>query len=212
MLQVLSFDVGETLIDFYYLDHVWNEVIPQLFARKRGLDFKDAKDFVLKEYDRIGSNDVRWYLPEYWFKHFSLQEDPIGVFRLHADKIRFYPEVTSVLGSLSQKYDLIIATGIPTNIVEIIIEKIRNNFKHIFSPVSDLQQVKKTRRFYEMICNALRIKPSHLAHIGDDNYYDFTVPRKIGIKSFLLDRKGEKRGKFVIKDLTELEERLHTQR
>ena len=36
----------------------------------------------------------------------------------------------------------------------------------------------------------------------------FEIPRKIGIKSFLLDRKGENTGNFVLKDLKELEEKL----
>ncbi len=208
MLKVVSFDVGETLIDFYYLDYVWNEAIPQLYARKRGFSFKEARDYVLREYDRIGSNDVRWYLPEYWFKHLNLDEDPIEVFRSHTDKIRFYPEVPSVLENLSQKHDLIIASGIPRNITEIIIENFRHHFKHIFSSVSDLQEVKKTAKFYEMTCKALGIEPSAMVHVGDAWHYDFTIPRRIGIKSFLLDRTGQKSGEFVIKDLRELEDRL----
>lgn len=93
-----------------------------MYARKKGTNYKEAKDYVLREYDRIGSNDIRWYLPEYWFNHFNLDENPIEVFRSHTDKVRFYPEVPSVLKDLSQKYNLIIASGTPRNFIEIEIE------------------------------------------------------------------------------------------
>jgi FMN phosphatase YigB (HAD superfamily) len=208
VLKVVSFDVGETLIDFYYLDYVWETVIPQLYAKRKGLDFKEAKDYVLKEYNLVGINDIRWYLPEFWFEHFSLDEDPMEVFRSNADKIRFYHEVPSVLENLSLKYDLIVASGIPRNIVEIIIGDFRHYFKHVFSPVSDLKEAEKTPRFYRMICENSGIKPSVMVHVGNDWNSDFVIPRKVGIKCFLLDRTEEKSGKFVIKDLRELEEKL----
>ncbi len=204
MLKVVSFDVGGTLIDFYYADYVWNVAIPQLYARKKDISFEEAKDYVLKEYDRIGSNDIRWYLPEYWFKRFNLDEDPMEVFKSHIDKVRFYPEVPSVLENLSQKYDLIIVSSTPRNVIEIVIEKIKHYFKHIFSSVSDRREVKKTPQFYEMICKVLGIEPLVMVHVGDEWYSDFIAPRKAGVKSFFLERTGEKSGKFVIKDLMEL--------
>ncbi|MGC9346159.1 MAG: HAD family hydrolase [Candidatus Bathyarchaeales archaeon] len=205
MLKVVSFDVGCTLIDFYYADYVWNVAIPQLYAKKKDISFEEAKDYVLKEYDRVGSNDIRWYLPEYWFKRFNLDEDPMEVFKSHVDKVRFYPEVPSVLENLSQKYDLIIVSGTPRNVIEIVIEKIKHYFKHIFSSVSGRREVKKTPQFYEMICKILGVEPLAMVHVGDEWYSDFIAPRKVGVKSFFLDRTGEKSGKFVIKDLRELE-------
>jgi HAD superfamily hydrolase (TIGR01549 family) len=208
VLKIVSFDVSGTLIDFNYVEHVWNEAIPQLYARKKGISYEEAKDYVLSEYDRIGSNDIRWYLPEYWFKHFNLNANPIEVFRSHADKLRFYPEVPSVLKDLSQKYDLIIASGTPRDFIEIEIEKLRHYFTQIFSPISDRQEVKKTPQFYKMICKVLGIEPRAMVHVGDEWHSDFKAPRKIGVKCFFLDRTGEKSGKFVIKDLRELEDRL----
>jgi len=156
----------------------------------------------------MGKNDIRWFLPKYWFKHFKLDEDPIEVFRSHIDRVRFHPEVPSVLKKLSKKYDLIIVSGTTKNVIEIVIEKFRHCFKHIYSPVSDRQEVKKTPGFYEMICKILEIEPCAMAHIGDEWYSDFISPRRIGIKSFYLDRTGEKGGNFVIRDLRGLENHL----
>ena len=208
MLKVVSFDVVGTLLDFNYEDYVWKEAFPQLYARKRGISIDKARNHFLREYNRVGKNDIKWFLPEYWFKHFNLDEDPIEIFRSHSDKVRFYPEVPSVLRNLSQKYVLIIASGATRDIIEIMIEKIRHYFKHTYSPVSDRQEVKKTPEFYETICKNLEIEPSAMAHAGDEWYPDFISPRKIGIKSFYLDRTEEKSGKFVIKDLKELEGHL----
>lgn len=86
MLRVVSFDMGGTFIDFYCADHVWNAAIPQLYARKNDMSFKEARNHVLREYGRISRNDIRWYLPEYWFRYFNLDEDPMEVFKSHIDK------------------------------------------------------------------------------------------------------------------------------
>jgi HAD superfamily hydrolase (TIGR01549 family) len=208
MLRVVSFDMVGTLVDLYYESYVWKQVIPQLYAKKMGFTFQEAKDHALKEYDHVGKNDIRWYLPEYWFKHFKLSEDPTEVFRSYSDKVAFYTEVPLVLKNLSKKYDLIIASGTTRNIIEIMIEKFRHYFKQIYSPVSDRKEVKKRPQFYEMICKILDIEPGAMAHVGDEWYSDFISPRKIGVKSFYLDRTGEKRGEFVIKDLRMLEDCL----
>jgi HAD superfamily hydrolase (TIGR01549 family) len=210
MVKIVSFDVVGTLVDSHYEDYLWTEVIPQLYAGKRGVTFEEAKNYVLKEYDRIGNNDVRWYLPEHWFKHFNLDEDPIDVFESHVDKVKFYPEVPSVLRNLNEKYDLIIISGTTRNVIEITMGKFRRYFKYIYSPVSDRNEVKKTPQFYKMICKILEIKPCLMVHVGDEWYSDFISPRSIGVKSFYLDRTGEKGGSFVIKDLSELEDRVAT--
>ncbi|MFX0185929.1 MAG: HAD family hydrolase [Candidatus Hodarchaeota archaeon] len=208
MLKVVSFDVVGTLLDSSFEDHVWNTLIPQLYARKQGINFEEAKEFIQIEYDNVGNRDIRWYLPSYWFKHLNLDKDPIGVFRNHINKVKFYPETHSVLKKLSQKYDLIILSGTTREIIEIMIEKVRHYFKHIFSPISDRKEIKKNAKMYEMICKILDTEPNQIAHVGDDWYSDFISPRKIGIKSFHLDRTGQKSGKFVIKDLNELEKCL----
>jgi len=208
VFQVVSFDVVGTLVDSYYEDYVWKEAIPQLYARRRRVSLGEAKNYVLKEYDRIGSNDIRWYLPEYWFKHFNLDENPLEVFRSHADKVKFYPEVPSVLSNLNQKYDLIVISGATRNVIEIMIEKFKHYFKRAYSSVSDRMEVKKTPHLYEMVCKILEIEPCAIVHVGDEWYSDFISPRRIGIKSFYLDRTREKSRKFIIKDLRKLEDRL----
>ena len=63
-----------------------------------------------------------------------------------------------------------------------------------------------------MICKVLGVEAEKIMHIGDDWHFDFVIPRKIGIKSVFLDRTGERKGKFVIRDLRELENHSNTVR
>lgn len=208
VLKVVSFDVVGTLVDFNYEDYVWKEAIPQLYARKTGVSLERAKNYVLREYDRLGNKDIKWYLPDYWFTHLNLDENPIEVFKAHVEKVKFYPEVPSVLQRLSRKFDLIIASGTTTSVIGVMIDKFRHCFKHVYSTVSDCQKIKKEPQFYSMICKNLEIKARAIVHVGDDWYSDFISPRKINVKSFFLDRTGEKSGEYVVNDLRELEERL----
>lgn len=134
------------------------------YTLKKGVSFERAKNYILRKYDRIGKKDIRWYLPDYWFRCLSLDDNPIEVFKAHVESI--------------------------------------------YSTVWDCQEVKKEPRFYNMICKNLEIKPLEIAHVGDDWYSDFISPRKINVKSFFLDRTGEKRGGYVVNDLRELEKRL----
>ena len=203
MVKVVSFDVDSTLIDASYANYVWTVAIPQLYAKKRGISFEEASDYVLREYGLIGSNDIRWYLPDYWFNLFNLDENPLEVFRFHLDKVKFYPEVPTILETLSQKYELIIASGGLRKVLELVIEQFKHYFTHTFSSLD--HRTRKSLQFYKKICKALGREPEALVHIGDDWYYDFIVPRRIGITSFYLDRTGGKSGKFVVKDLQELE-------
>lgn len=176
-----------------------------------GLTFKAARVHVLEEYDRIGINDIRWYLPEYWFERFKLDEDPMEIFRLHTDKIRFYTEAIPFLKRLSEKYELITASGIPINLQEIMMGKLRHHFKRFFSSISDMGEIKKTAKFYEMIIDVLQIEPESIVHVGDDYASDYIEAGKIGIKSFYLDRKEVENRRFVLRNLEEFESHLQTQ-
>jgi len=204
-VKIVSFDVGGTLVDNRYLDLVWNKAIPELYARKMNIDPESAKEYVLREYARVGDDDINWYSPEYWFKRFGLEGDPLDFFESFKDEVRIYPEVPSVLKNLSEKFLLIISTCTPRGILEVEIERIRCYFRRVFSSTSDFKLVRKTMEFYGRVCQAMRVSPQDVVHVGDDWNFDYLIPRKIGIRSFYLDRARRKKNDLVIKDLRELE-------
>ncbi|MEA2089373.1 MAG: HAD family hydrolase [Thermoproteota archaeon] len=207
-IKVLSFDVGGTLIDNHFLELVWNRAIPELYARQKSVSLELAKEFVLKEYNRVGDKNINWYLPQYWFKHFNLEGDPTELFKSFKGEVKIYPEVPSVLETLAAKFDLVVSSGIPHNILEIELEKLRNYFKHVFSSISNFKLTRKTSKFYGQICQIIGVEPSSVVHVGDDWQFDYVASRKIGVKAFYLDRAGRETNDFIIKDLKELEDFL----
>jgi putative hydrolase of the HAD superfamily len=70
--------------------------------------------------------------------------------------------------------------------------------------------VKKTKGFYQRICQILGTRPQEIVHVGDHYEFDYVVPRSLGIHAFYLDRSGEQKGEFIIPDLRDLEKRLLT--
>lgn len=204
-VKVVSFDVGGTLIDNHFLELVWNEAIPELYAKQKAVSLESAKEFVLREYDRVGDKDINWYLPDYWFKRFNLEGDPIKLFKLFKDEVRVYPEVPSVLETLAERFNLVVSTAVTRDVLEVELGKLRKFFKHVFSSISDFKLTRKTPEFYGKICRIMRVEPSAVVHVGDDWNFDYLAPKKIGIKAFHLDRAKREGSGFVVKDLKELE-------
>ena len=206
-IKIASFDVEGTLIDHRFSDLVWERGIPELYARKEGIDFKGAKEYIKKEYDKVGEEKLEWYDIGYWFKRFNLGEDWKKLLSNYKREIFLYPEVLGVLENLSREYELVITSNSASEFISLETEKIKDYFTHIFSATSDFKQVKKTTDFYRKICDILEIEPKEMAHVGDHRNFDFIIPRKLGIMAFYLDRTGKGEGKFVVKDLKEFEKR-----
>ncbi len=204
MIKVVSFDVDGTLIDSTFVDLVWLEGVPTLYAEKYNVDFETAQKRVIKEYDNIGEEDIRWYQLDYWFDHFQLEGSHHELLNTYKDKIRAYEEVPSVLNRLSKKYALIVASNAHRDFLSLTLSGMESYFDHIFSATSDFEKVRKFKEFYHGILNQLHVRASEMAHVGDHYTFDYEVPKGVGIHAFFLDRKEGK----GLKDLKEFEEKL----
>jgi putative hydrolase of the HAD superfamily len=209
-MEFISFDLDGTLIDLEFSEIVWHYGVPELYAQNRGIEFVKAKDFVIKEYQKVGDQNIEWYDIRFWFHHFDLSESWQEFIQRFRHKITVYPEVEDVLKNLSKKHKLIVISNSAREFVELGMETsgLRDYFTHVFSATSDFKQVKKSSQFYSQICNALKIEARELTHVGDHWEFDYLAPRNIGINSFYLDRTGEKKEGFIINNLRDLEERL----
>ncbi|OYV14143.1 MAG: putative hydrolase of the HAD superfamily, partial [Methanosaeta sp. NSM2] len=56
MIRIISLDMDGTLMKSRFVDKVWMEGIPALYAERTGLDFPAAKEHVIGEYARVGSD------------------------------------------------------------------------------------------------------------------------------------------------------------
>jgi len=207
-IRVVSLDMDGTLVDPTFVDRFWHEEVPRLYAEKEGISWEEARRVVRQEYDRIGEEDLRWYLPEYWFDLFGLRESPQEVISGYRDEIRVYPDVPEVLERLRKRYQLVLSSNAADAFIEAEIHSIRPYFTHLFSSTSHFGEVKKGPRFYSRVCSHLQVEPGEVLHVGDHWTFDYLSPQEMGMRALYLDRKGEKEGEEVIRDLTELGERL----
>jgi putative hydrolase of the HAD superfamily len=213
-VKVVSFDLDGTITDISFVDSVWLEGIPRLYAVKNGLSFEDAKKIVTGEYGKVGRERVEWYNLSYWIDKLGLDVSPRKVLSSYQHKIRVYPEVPEVLEEFrDRRLRLIVVTNARREFADLELEKTRigNYFERVFSSTSDFGLIKKSVNLYEKVCSLSDISPSEMIHVGDDRCFDFEVPNRLGIRAFYLDRTGEHSGDYVVHTLTELNEKLGDQ-
>jgi putative hydrolase of the HAD superfamily len=212
MPKIISFDMDGTLIAPEFTDWVWLHGIPTLYAEKFRIPFEEAKAFVEREYRKVGEGAIEWYDIKYWFRFFQLEMPWQVLMGRYIDKIKIYPDVNPLLDRLKDKFSLVLTSNAGREFIDIELKAtgLGGFFDRIFSATSDFGDVKKTTRFYYRICEILGSKPDEIVHVGDHHEFDYLVPRTLGIHAFYLDRMGERRGEFIVKDLRELEKRIRT--
>ena len=209
--KVISFDLDGTLTDSCFVDSVWHDAIPRLYSIKNKVALDDAKEAVIREYNKIGRDRLEWYDLNYWIRHFDFGTSWKNLFNQYQNRIKIYPDVVESLEVLTQKGSrLVITTNASTEFLEFQLAKtnIESYFEACFSATSDFGLVKKTTRVYQEVCSKLDISPGELIHIGDDRQFDFEVPRRLGISAFHLDRSGANKGEYVIHNLRDLNQKL----
>ena len=117
-IRYISFDMDGTLIDFNFNNAFYNQKIPELYAKKHGVSFDEAKRHVEGEYNSMSQEDLDWYRPDYWAKLFRLgdaREIMMGL-RNH---INFYPDSLPVIKALGKKYGLVMITNMTQDMLGI---------------------------------------------------------------------------------------------
>lgn len=192
MKKIVSFDLDGTLVDAGYGDVVWNHGIPEEYAKRHRMSIDEAKDYIINKYNGVGDGDIRWYEIKYWLKEFDLHVSANELLDRFESHIKPIPHVYEVLDVLQKKYILIVAS----NAARIFVEKelqhagLTNYFTHVISATSDYKMVKKRTEFYTRLCNALRISPLEMVHIGDHPIFDFDTPLSLGIEAYYFDNPG----------------------
>jgi GMP/IMP 5'-nucleotidase len=205
-----SFDLDGTLVDLAFTDLVWHRGIPELFARKAGMDLTQAREVVLQEYRRVGDGALEWYDIAYWFRYLNLPGGWEELLEHYASQVRVYPEVPEVLRRLGERYSLIVLSNAAREFIEVEMRQggLAGYFDLVVSATTDFGLVKKSQAFYRRICELLGVAPQGLIHIGDHWEFDYQIPRGIGITAIHLSRQGERSGPDVIQDLRTLPELL----
>jgi HAD superfamily hydrolase (TIGR01549 family) len=200
-VELISFDAEGTLVTPDFSETIWHEAIPALYAQKQGLDFAQAKRRIVAEYSRIGDQRLEWYDIEYWFDYLDLgSSEP--VIQSCLNKIRYYPEAIDVISSLASQYKLIVASGTPSDLLQLLLQDMKPYFVRVFSSVSHYKQL-KSPDFYLGICAEMGVEPSQVIHVGDNWQFDFLNARQAGLSAFYIDRSGTNHHESL-SDLTQL--------
>jgi putative hydrolase of the HAD superfamily len=208
LLKILSFDLDGTLFPNSIDDRLWFELIPEELANARNISIEKAKEYATREYDIIGPNDPRWYIPEYWIDRFGLDID-INYLLDRMEYSNYIYDDVIYLKELSNRFDIIIASNNARSMLNKKVRAINRlgiKIKASFSVVSDLNLTGKNTKFYKYICNSLGIKADEVMHIGDNIIYDLLHARASGLLSILIDRDNLMQHVDVIHSLYELKE------
>ncbi len=203
MIRVISLDMDGTLMKSGFVDKVWMEGMPMLYAEKSGVEFALAKEFVMGEYMKIGSDRLEWYDLAYWIDKFGLKIGKDELLQMYEDDIEPYPEVQEVLDLLRDRYALVVTSNAAREFIDIELDGLADYFQETFSATSDFREVKKSPLIYGAICAHMGVLPFEMLHIGDHYHYDYESPLQAGLDALFLDRKGERSGREVVGDLRE---------
>ncbi|GAB6265792.1 MULTISPECIES: HAD family hydrolase [Methanothrix] len=203
MIRIISLDMDGTLVNSRFVDKVWMEGMPRLYAERTGLDLPAAREYVIGEYMKIGSDHLEWYDLKFWIDKFGLSIGKEELLELYEDEIEVYPEVEEVLELLSENYELVVTSNAAREFIDIELDGLQGYFREVFSATSDFREVKKSPLLYGAICAHLDARPFEVLHIGDHYSYDYESALDAGLDALFLDRRGERQGPEVIGDLRE---------
>ena len=213
-VSTVSFDMNGTITQGRFVDLVWGEGVPSLYARSRGISLNEAKELVFHEYAAVGEQRTDWYDIRYWFKRFGLGEDWTGLLMSFRNEVAPYPEAVEVLEQMGKEYHLIVTSNASRDFmdIELAAAGLDGYFSNLFSCTTDFGEVKKTPDVYARVCRALSISPEEMAHVGDHLLFDYTAPSQLGIRAFHLDRSAATDGDFVVRDLKQFMARIRPDR
>lgn len=209
--KLVSFDLDGTITDMSFANSVWLEGMPRRYAAVNGISLEAAKHKVAAEYSKVGEERLEWYDLSYWIRKVCLDITPKEMINPFLDQIRVFPEVINGLEIIKDEgFRLIVLTNARREFADVELQttQINRYFEHVFSATSDFGLIKNTAAAYLKTCDICNVSPREVVHVGDDKFFDFEVPKKIGITAFYLDRASKSRNENVLHSLTELIDKI----
>ncbi len=189
-MKVISFDLDGTLFKKGLDDEFWLRLIPEAIAEQRNISIEEAKEYAIKEYDAIGSDDIRWYMPEYWLERFNIDTRIEYMLNRLDYSSALYDDVYA-LKELS-RYRIVIATCNPEVMAKRKVKLLREKDIKIDSVFSSISYgILKSSEFYTHVITSLGVDAKSILHIGDNLHQDFIIPSSIGMNSLLIDREDK---------------------
>jgi FMN phosphatase YigB (HAD superfamily) len=187
LFRVVSLDFSGTLVSPDLMDYFWLDLVPMLYSKRQGIWLSEAKDEVYAAYEDVGKDELRWYLPEYWFGRFGIADQLDSSLAEARSRMHVYSDVAS-LQALAGKSRLVVCSNMTDDFLKVLTPNLGIDVEGYFSAVSAFSLTTKRKEFYSRVAEALEVDPSELVHVGDDLKSDFEAPVEAGWKAIFLDR------------------------
>lgn len=211
MIKFVSFDLDGTLADDSFDKTVWNEKIPEAYAKKNSLPITEAKKDVYAQYyralyvEKVNS----WTDVEYWFNRLGL-ENWKGLIAKMKREVFVFPDARETLEYLKDKYELVVLSNSEEKFLNFKLqaEGLADFFSHIISAPSRFGITKQNTRAYQKMLKVLKASAQEVVHVGDDLEMDYATARAAGLKAFHLRRGSPPENDDQIRELIDLKWKL----
>lgn len=188
MITTISLDLDGTLISDKGDRYVWDEAIPREYADANDLALDDAKDIVYAEYYRAQhiENISDWEEIHYWVNRLDLANDAAELNERIASINEPYDDIDAIDDLVD--HTLAVFTNSSRPLMEAKLDYISQEFSATISAPSDYDSNKRRVAAWEAYLDDLDVEPDEIIHVGDRPLDDVTMPGKVGVTGYHLDR------------------------
>lgn len=181
-------DMDGTLLDKHFDDYFWETLVPDEYARKKGLPLALARDLVFARYQRE-EGTLNWTDIDFWSRELdldipALKEGIRHLIEVHPDTEEFL----QFLRQMGKKVALVTNAHYKTLSLKMNHVGLLDYFDEVISSF-DLGTPKEDQQFWEILEERLGFDRKH-AVLVDDNADVLATARRYGIKYLLFKAKS----------------------
>ena len=181
-------DMYGTLLDKHFDDYFWETLVPDEYARKKGMPLALARDLVFARYQRE-EGTLNWTDIDFWSRELDLDIPALKEGIRHL--IEVHPDTEDFLQFLRQmgkKVALVTNAHYKTLNLKMNHVGLLGYFDEVISSF-DLGAPKEEARFWEVLEERIGFEPRHTLLV-DDNADVLASGRRYGIKYLLFKAKS----------------------
>ncbi len=178
-ISTVLLDMDGTLLDKYYDDFFWEQYVPRVFARQRGIDQSRATDELMERYRSV-QHTLLWSDLQYWSKELDL--DIMALKKQISHLIAVHPHVVDFLTFLkNQSKAIYLVTAAHPQALALKMDKA--GLTHFFDQLicaDDLNRAKEEVVFWQLLEDRLGFNRGSTL-FADDNLNVLRAARSHGI-------------------------------
>jgi HAD superfamily hydrolase (TIGR01509 family) len=121
-IECMLIDMDGVILDNTYDNNFWQNQIPAVIAKNKGISFEDAKRLAIQIFN-FKKNTKDWYDIDYWSNMLNVDIEAEKRSSLSFDRIKLYEGVTETLNKLKNRYRLLLITNAHRKTLNIKLEK-----------------------------------------------------------------------------------------